>query len=385
MRYSIAFSFFIFLCSHSVLAQDAEKQTIKTDYLGTVFECVNADRNPKKGSAIEGNVCPYGFGGLSGLTYDSDAKHWLFISDGDHYHHTAFFRLGIIPQKTTRGYRFNASWIGGTNSNPTFLKIGDSSQNFEGESLFVSNGKLWWSSENKGSKIIVSSMEGKSESVNQVAKNGELPDNCGLEAMTQIPNSSSILYALERPAKGNIVDIVEADTVGLSIKNRYKYELGFLDSKDRPVTKTRKVGLDCSEGLPGLVAITALDDKRFLTLERMWDGIVGKVTSQVFLVRVPELTAQRDAADSLTKTLLIDINEINSLTHDNFEGMSIGPLGLDQTTASEPANLSNKKMLLLLVSDDNFNKFETQKTVLAAFSIWEGDDSNSNCVDEASQ
>lgn len=112
----------------------------------------------------------------------------------------------------------------------------------------------------------------------------------------------------------------------------------------------------------GLVELLAVDDTRFLALERSFSTGVGG-TGNTIRIYLAELSGATDvlgleslAGQSyvpMTKTLLLDLDDLG-IPLDNVEGMTFG-------------ETFNGKRTLILVSDNNFSA--TQFTQFLAFSI----------------
>ena len=212
---------------------------------------------------------------------------------------------------------------------------------------------------------------------------GGIRNNQGAEALTRTPDGR-LIAGLERPlfadlpggyrndrpftggqaGPGRLVEFVASD-------GRWEARRQWMYPIER--TETR-AGFDtiCDDGENGLTELLALDDTRFLSLERAClqnsSTRVARNTGHLFLV---DVTGAEDVAGlaslastpvrGAAKTLLIDFDALiprlpSSLANlDNFEGLAFGP------------TLPDGSRTLLVMSDDNFRP--TQKTVLLLFRI----------------
>jgi hypothetical protein len=119
----------------------------------------------------------------------------------------------------------------------------------------------------------------------------------------------------------------------------------------------------------GVSELLSLDDQRVLVLERAYVSRPhehGPNTVRIFELTLPNSpgpAASTEAGPLLPKRLVLDLDEIlpqlerGQQTLDNVEGMSFGP------------RLPSGERTLLLVSDDNFSKY--QRTTFLAFRILE--------------
>ncbi|MEN0060124.1 MAG: esterase-like activity of phytase family protein [Bdellovibrio sp.] len=179
---------------------------------------------------------------------------------------------------------------------------------------------------------------------------GGLEFNKGIEAMTIVPNTDSILFANESPLiqdkKGGFfsTDYVRiyttrlADWATISPSQYYKY----------PLTR------DHDNGVP---AILAIDHNVFIVLERGFNSFDQEAVVKLYKVDL----RVTDKNGYLVKTLLVDFEDLKPQFAagfkkiDNFEGMSLGPVN------------SKGEQVVFLVTDNNFNS--NQRTTLLALSI----------------
>lgn len=185
--------------------------------------------------------------------------------------------------------------------------------------------------------------------------------NLGFEALTGTPDFSAVFTATENAL---VQDGPEAD-LGRGSPARI---LRFDPATGRPVAEylypTEPVVVP---PLPpgglrgaGLVELLALDDTRFLALERSYsEGVgVGARLFAVSLAGATEITG-RAAVDPrnvrpVTKRLLVDLAELGVVL-DNLEALSWGP------------DLPDGRRSLLVLSDNNFNPL--QLTQLLVFAV----------------
>lgn len=112
----------------------------------------------------------------------------------------------------------------------------------------------------------------------------------------------------------------------------------------------------------GLVELLAIDERRWLALERSFSVGAGN-RIRLFLTSfngATDIHGQRAVAgatyQSMPKRLLLDFDELG-LALDNIEGMTLGPV------------LANGARSLILVSDNNFNRAGNQFTQFLAFRL----------------
>jgi Esterase-like activity of phytase len=212
---------------------------------------------------------------------------------------------------------------------------------------------------------------------------GGIRNNQGAEALTRTPDGR-LIAGLERPlfadlpggyrndrpfndgqaGPGRLVEFVSSD-------GRWQARRQWMYPIER--TETR-AGFDtiCDDGENGLTELLALDNTRFLALERSClqnaATRMARNTGRLFLVDVEgadDVSGVTGLASApvrgVAKTLLIDFDTLiprlpASLANlDNFEGLAFGP------------TLPDGSRTLLVLSDDNFRP--TQKTVLLLFRI----------------
>ena len=215
------------------------------------------------------------------------------------------------------------------------------------------------------------------------AARGGIRDNQGAEGLTRTPDGR-LIAGLEQPryadrtaterrgrpfgggagGPGRLVEFVAADG-GWRARRQWLY----------PIAPTAlRPGFDtiCDDGENGLTELLALDDARFLTLERAClrgaQTPAARNTGHLYYVdaagaddvsRLPSLASAR--VRGVAKTLLLDFDALIPLLPpelsqlDNFEGMAFGP------------TLPDGRRTVLVVSDDNFRP--TQHTVFLLFRI----------------
>lgn len=206
---------------------------------------------------------------------------------------------------------------------------------------------------------------------------GGIRDNQGAEALTRTPDGR-LIAGLEQPrhadlptverngrpfgggrgGPGRLVEFTQAEGAWTA-RRQWVY----------PISPTPlRPGFDtiCDDGENGLTELLALDDERFLALERscLMNGRTRLVRNTVGIYLV-DVSAATDAsgterwAAGLTlparKTLLLDLDELipqlppELARLENFEGLAFGP------------PLPDGSRTILVMSDDNFRA--TQRTV----------------------
>jgi len=214
-------------------------------------------------------------------------------------------------------------------------------------------------------------------------ENGGIRENQGAEALTRTPDGR-LVAGLEQPrfadqpggtrnghpfndgrgGPGRLIEFVD-DAGRWQARQQWLYRI--------EPTGTRE-GFDtiCDDGENGLTELLALDNTRFLALERSClqntTTRAARNTEHLFLVDVAEADdisgiASLAAASvrGVTKKLLLDFDTLiprlpPSLANlDNFEGLAFGP------------TLPDGSRTLLVLSDDNFRP--TQQTVVLLFNI----------------
>ena len=212
---------------------------------------------------------------------------------------------------------------------------------------------------------------------------GGIRDNQGAEALTRTPDGR-LIAGLERPlfadqpggyrngrpfnngkgGPGRLVEFIETDR-RWEARRQWMYPI--------EATETR-VGFDtiCDDGENGLTELLAVDDTRFLALERSClqnaATRLARNTGHLFFVDVAgadDISGVASLASApvhgAAKTLLVDFDALiprlppSLAALDNFEGLAFGP------------TLPDGSRTLLVLSDDNFRP--TQKTALLLFRI----------------
>ena len=162
-------------------------------------------------------------------------------------------------------------------------------------------------------------------------------DNLSFEGLSVPPDGNGLWIGLEAPYReegqlptleqGALVPIVHVSEEGMFL-SEYRYPI-------EPIA-SQLPGRLADNGLSELLA---LDDERFLMLERSGaqqpDGTF-RFTGRLFCAWVP------DQAIELQKAPLVEINDLAPLDYANFEGMAFGP------------RLPDGRRSLFLISDNNF-------------------------------
>lgn len=194
--------------------------------------------------------------------------------------------------------------------------------------------------------------------------------NKSFESLTLSKNEDFLLTTTELPLKQDSLN--KDDPYTLRILKMKKL------NSNTPITKEyvylmKKLkdyqNLKSSKGSTGLVELLLLDDSSFLALERSYLTEEKKNMINIFHVKMSkeatEVSNHKSLSKSswmpLNKNLILNLDEIvpklskNFQKLDNFEGMCFGP------------KLKNGNQTLILVSDNNFNKF--QRTAFLLFEI----------------
>lgn len=321
-------------------------------------------------------------GGLSGIVFDESKNRFYAICDD---------RSKINP---ARFYEFelkiSENSLEVTPSNVTFLKNkeGEHFKNNEidFEGITIINNNFIISSEgsiNKIKPIMPAIFEFTRDG--SFVKNFEVPskflpdqngkdvkygarDNLVFEALSGLNTSSSFLVGTEEALlqDGSISTPSHSSHVRL-----LKFDLGLLKKemayKLDQVPSMSVAGLVVGE--TGLVDFALIDENESFSMERAFLPLSKKTFIKVFKISNLESATNISEFDSLekktytpvTKELVLDLETIipklskDFQSLDNIEGIAIGP------------KLKNGNRTLILVSDNNFSKF--QRTQFIAFEI----------------
>ena len=365
-KFFTSFCFIGGLTAAIVTAHPAQSFTIKSvDFLGqSTFPT---------GFSFQGTE----LGGLSGITYDAGKNVYYSISDDRGEKAPArFYTLkidisqgslnqgGVTPVDVTTLLNIN---------NQPFAPL---SLDPEGIAL-TSKGSLFISSEGDANQLINPFVNEFSLAGQQLqtlpvpqkffptaAKDSGIRNNLAFESLTLTPDEKYLFTATENALvqDGSVADIKVASPSRILKYNLVngKPEQEFLYVTD-PVAAVPNPADSFKTN--GLVDLLAVDDDKFLSLERSFSTGVGN-TIKLFEVSLEKAT-DISSINSLSainlntikpaqKKLLLDFEKLG-LTLDNIEGLTFGP------------DLADGRKSLIVVSDNNFSP--TQFTQVLAFGI----------------
>ncbi|MFT4660491.1 MAG: hypothetical protein ACI8XB_000759 [Patiriisocius sp.] len=248
----------------------------------------------------------------------------------------------------------------------------------DGNLVWVSEGKV---KKGEGPKIVLSSMDGIEKqtitldtwNIPVERKKGWGPrHNKTLEGLCLSNNGQSIWTAMEMPLK--------QDGKKPKLKDgKYPIRISQFNKGDGKLISQHAYMLDSiarpslvpeGKALNGLTAILTYDKIGFLTLERSYsEGYMdGGNEVKIYFTSIDESSDIKDVTSlkeveytPMTKELLFDFSTIkDSLVNgvvDNIEGICFGP------------DLPNGNKSLLVISDDNFQKYGPQKTQVILLEI----------------
>lgn len=320
-------------------------------------------------------------GGLSGLTYDAQRDRFYSISDDRSQNAPArFYQLQIQPRGdrlTNAQVRFLHSQVLAQDDQTPFAP---NTVDPEGIVLTPSN-TLWISSEGIAPDGILPfvrefSLPGQPLASLPIPQHywpqpdWGVGDNLGFESLTLTPSGQFLVTAVENaliqdgpkaavgqssPARLLVFDLARQRVAG-----EYVYHTDPVVVPPNPAN-----GFSAA----GLVELLALDDDRFLALERMFaQGSRGMPGNNGMTVRLYEIDRRAatdvQAIDSLAgsaldnvipveKQLVLDLTTLG-IPLSNLEGMALGP------------KLGDGRRSLLLISDDNFGGGEFTQILLFA-------------------
>ncbi len=319
-------------------------------------------------------------GGLSGIVFNKDNNTLYVVSDdqGDKYHPRLYaFNLKVndgkvllLPKKMLV--------LKDENQNPFKVNTLD----FEGLTI-LKNGNFIVSSEGNSDKNprIPTSIKEFNKKGQFIAdwpladkfKNGSRPDmikgtyrNKALESLTITPDKKVVFTVNEQSLiqDGPLVSIEKGGLIRLvrykRNKNKFVADGEFVYPLSALPNPSKVSQLKGDNGVADLVA---LNENELLVLERafiippMANVIkIFKVKIEKKSTNVSELHSIKDREITiLKKELLLNLSDIVPVKLDNLEGMCLGP------------KLKDGKQLLILVSDNNFNK--RQRTLFLFFTI----------------
>ncbi|MGD9941836.1 MAG: esterase-like activity of phytase family protein [Burkholderiaceae bacterium] len=324
------------------------------------------------------------FGGISGLDYDAASGHyWAISDDRGRYAPARAYRLSLDLQRFTRSNEAGSDGV--AIDRVVTLRRSDGSPFPDGtpdaEAIRVTpEGRLIWASE--GSRGLFghdNPMLVEMRSDGRLVRSFRLPehylpapqrgvrDNRGFESLTLTPSGATVWVATENallqdgPAAtvsaGSDSRLLSFDRRSGRAGREYVYRI------DPVMAEPLLPGLPA---ITGLVDILALDDQRFLMLERSfsvgpgWKARVYLASTEAAtdVSRRPSIAGDADVRP-MAKTLLLELSSVRNadgsrLAVDNIEALTLGP-PVDGTPT------------LILVSDDNFSSF--QFTQFIAFKL----------------
>lgn len=190
----------------------------------------------------------------------------------------------------------------------------------------------------------------------------ETRSNLGLESLTLTPSGERLVAGLENALSGDgpAADVGIASPSRIAVRElasgrwiEYLYVTDPVEGTPRP---------DDGHRVAGLVDLLALDEARFVALEREWAQGAGYVI-RLYLVDLtaatelpPGRVATADARPA-SKRLLVDLADLG-IGLEVLEALAFGP------------RLADGRGTLVVLSDDNFDA-EGQRTVAVAFAVGE--------------
>lgn len=320
-------------------------------------------------------------GGLSGIDYDAATDTWILASDDrsdfdaarfyiatlayDEHSFTSVALTTVTPFRQQNGEPYTSRWTGG--------EIAD----VESIRFDPTDSSIWYSSEGSRTRGLspfirralcsgqfIEDLAVPSMFIMQRDKNRGPRNNLTFEGLAFARNGQSLWVAMEgplwqdgdipTPSAGATVRITQYSRGG-RILRQVAYTVDAI-----PVAPARGKFAD-----NGVTEILAIDDERFLIVERAAvQNAEGQYRNVVRIYEIDTSSATDISSfDSLvnagfqpvTKRLVLDLTTINLPKLDNIEGMAWGP------------KLANGHDSLVLVSDDNFNA--SQVTQLLAFEV----------------
>jgi hypothetical protein len=319
-------------------------------------------------------------GGLSGIDFDPATGGYTIISDDRSDNNPARFYSANL---TIGAEGFEAIEITGAT---TFLQAdgqpypnadaGGNVPDPESIRYDAQTGGYWWTSEGNRSLDIQPSVN-LADANGQTVASYPLPEtfdvhsdeelgsrnNLVLEGLTLSADGQSLYLAMEGPLyqdggeptpdAGSVTRIIHMDREG-NVLGEFAYEIDPL-----PATPEGDFGTN------GVTEILAIDDTHFLIIER--GGIAGLGTDFKNYIRVYMISTDGatdvSGIDALagaeytpvTKTLVVNFEDLGLPYVDNVEGMTWGP------------TLADGSASVIFVSDNNFT--ETQKTQFFVFAV----------------
>ena len=316
-------------------------------------------------------------GGLSGITYDQTKDLYYAISDDRSEKAPArFYTLKIDLSKGS--LKKNGVVLVGVTTllNENGAKFPPGTSDTEGIAL-TSKETVFISSEGDVGKLInpfiqeFSLSSGKVKTILPIPekflpdKNGKqgIRNNLAFESLTITPDEKNLFTATEnsliqdgpaaQPKTSSPCRILQYNLLTNQPEKEFIYNT-------EPVTSLFNITGKFISGLPDLVALD--NQGNFLSLERTFSGLGFSISLfEVSLEGADDihnikslLAVDTKKIKPVQKKLLLDLRTLNVLL-DNIEGLTLGP------------QLPDGERALILVSDNNFNKF--QRTQILAFKL----------------
>lgn len=310
-------------------------------------------------------------GGLSGIDFDPDSGTWYVISDDRSEHGPARFytaSLDFADDLTLEGVTVTGVTTLQQPDGTPFPELGVDPEAIRYD---AETGTLLWSSEGErdleaadGPKLIdpfvrETGTDGAHQDELQLPAHLQMQaedrgprQNQALEALTLSADGDEVIAAMEgplfqdgpaaTPENGSINRFTVLDRDSGKPVAQYAYPLDPMPDAPVPPSTT---------GNNGAVEILAVDDDRYLVMERAFASGVG-LSVRIFEIDTSKATnvlGKKSLADQtgykpVTKRLVANLADVGVTEVGNVEGMTWGPKG------------TNGERTLVLVSDDNFGQ-----------------------------
>ncbi len=309
-------------------------------------------------------------GGLSGIDYANGV--WYLISD-DSQNPIRFYEMNLTFNDTS----FTAVEVLKVNKLLNSNKVAFEQKTIDGESIRfdpVSNKFIWTSEGALSLGIFPTLFETDPNTltslpIKKISKEQQSIPNGSLEGLSIGHNYNEYWFSMELPLKTD----GEQPTF---TSNSSPVRLSCFYKKNKKITKQYAYTLDKVALKPktendiainGLVEILAISNTQFLTLERSYTSNNGN-TVKLYLSSITDATdistiksLKNATYNTIKKELVLNLdsikNQLPSKRIDNLEGMCLGP------------KLSNGNHSLVLVADNNFNKFGEQLNQFIVFEL----------------
>lgn len=320
-------------------------------------------------------------GGLSGIDYDPVADRWIVVSDDRSDNQPArFYELDLTVSEDELAPVEFAGAVTLLQANGEPYPNGEAGGNIpDPEAIRIDpvTGQLWYTSE--GSRtLLIDPFVASATWDGAFIASPEMPaifemesgtvagprDNQVFEGFTFSADGQSLWLAMEGPLYQDGAPATDTEGTPTRITNlardgeilgQYVYELD-------PIPASIE---GASFYTTGATEILAVDDSRFLTIERASVASAdGVFTNYIKVYEIDVASATNVAAQSwlteggytpVSKRLILDLNAEGVSPIDNVEGITWGPV------------LDNGNRTLVLVSDNNFN--DTQVTEFIALEV----------------